>query len=54
MIVSPMNTQDDMAAAQQAFAIGLMIGARAGGEKAMLKKAQRQYEAVLSARRFWR
>src|SRR6201999_536544 len=41
--------EDDMAAAQQAFAVGLMIGARSGGEKAMLKTAQSQYQAVLSA-----
>lgn len=46
--------EDDMAVAQQAFAVGLMVGARAGGEAKMIKTAQRQYEAVISAKRFWR
>ncbi len=40
--------------AQQAFAAGLMIGARAVSEKIMLKQADRQYAALMDAKRFWR
>jgi inorganic triphosphatase YgiF len=40
--------------AQQAFAAGLMIGARAVDEKVMLKAAQAHLDALMDARRYWR
>jgi CHAD domain-containing protein len=40
--------------AQQAFAAGLMIGARAAREKPLLAEAARHYHALIDAKRFWR
>jgi triphosphatase len=40
--------------AQQAFAAGLMIGARAVGETDLLKTAAAHYDALMDARRFWK
>jgi triphosphatase len=40
--------------AQQAFAAGLMIGARLGSEAALLDRAKDGYDALMDARRFWR
>ena len=39
--------------AQQAFAAGLMIGARAVDEKALLSEARDHLDALMDARRFW-
>jgi inorganic triphosphatase YgiF len=40
--------------AQQAFAAGLMIGARAVDEQALLQAASGHYDALMAAKRFWR
>ena len=40
--------------ARQAFAAGLMIGARAQAEKPLLKEAAKLHERLVEAERFWR
>ena len=40
--------------AQQAFAAGLMIGARVVSEAELLKTAAAHYDALIEAKRFWR
>jgi inorganic triphosphatase YgiF len=40
--------------ARQAFAAGLIIGARARSQKPLLKAAQRQYDKMMQAEPFWR
>jgi len=40
--------------AQQAFAAGLMIGARAADETGLLRESRRCYDALMDAKRFWR
>ena len=40
--------------ARQAFAAGLMIGARAKSEKPLVRKAARMFDALMDARPYWR
>ncbi len=44
----------DIEGAHQAFAAGMMLGARAVGEKPLLKAAAAHYDALIAAKPFWR
>lgn len=46
--------ESEIEGAQQAFAAGLMIGARAQDEASLLKAAEIHYKSLIAAKRFWR